>query len=162
MRSDLLVGPRAIGVVFLVVGVAASPVAAEGPVVPSGSFDLHASLPKALVGDSSRRFGVRPPQVAYTGDGTGYVGRHPWRSNRGYLTWRSWNQTSAYGVGTVWIKRCNPSCAEGRFRAYRGSIRFKSPRNGRFRILTVRHPYKGEMITDTRRLRRISTYWRWM
>lgn len=121
-----------------------------------------------LVNDSSSTFEVRPSLIGYTGDATGYVGRRTWGGKRGYMRWKTWNIYSAYGVGTVWLNTCNPSCADGGWRSRKGWVQLSVPKNGRFTDMTITYRRGDRMVSDHRTSRWLPRngpysggYWIW-
>jgi hypothetical protein len=118
-------------------------------------------LPRLLTQDVSNPFRVRPVTIGYTGDGTGYVGKFPAHRHRGFLHWKIWNHSRAYGTATIWLNNCTPSCAGGTFHAYLGSVRASRVRNGDFTRMTLHFRYNGRAVTDERRLINTATYSAW-
>jgi hypothetical protein len=117
------------------------------------------ALPKALT-EGTPQFAVRPAQIGFTGDGSGYVGGPRTSSSHfGRISWRSWTTRSAHGTGRVWINDCEPSCAGGTFHPYRVSVTLASPSAGRFRRLTLHYRHAGRAVTDVRRIERHGSYW---
>jgi hypothetical protein len=74
---------------------------------------------------------VRPKQIVYTGDGTGFLagpggaGRHP---KPGRLKWSSWTAGAALGSGDDWLNNCEPFCAAGSFSKHAVNIKLYRPR----------------------------------
>ena len=74
---------------------------------------------------------VRPGQIVYTGDGSGFLagpgraGRHP---KPGKLTWTSWTGGAALGSGDDWLNNCEPFCAAGTFSQHAVNIKLYRPR----------------------------------
>ena len=126
-----------------------------------------ASTNTVLANDSSSDFEVRPSQIGYTGDGTGYFGRRDWGRKRGYVRWQKWGSYSAHGVGTVWLNNCQPYCYNGAWSSRKGWIQLGSPRNGRFTAMTITYRRGNRMVSDTRQSRRVPPsslgdgYWIW-
>ena len=89
----------------------------------------------------------------YTGDGTGILGKLPPSGRRGSMHWKVWNSKRAQALATVWLDDCNPSCADGKFHAYSGTVRADRVRNGHFTRLTIRFRFKGHKALDVRALR---------
>jgi hypothetical protein len=112
------------------------------------------ALPKLATGWFPR-YTVRPHTIYYTGDSTGTIGRLPRGSHAvgkrpGFLHWKTWNGTRAFGVGTVWIKSCLPDCAGSPFSRYAATVTATKPVNGRFSTMTLRYRYHGHNVVDTR------------
>jgi hypothetical protein len=94
-----------------------------------------ASLPSVLADGGTVTQGknilVRPKQIVYTGDGSGFLagpgtaGRHPKPSK---LTWSSWTASAAQGAGDDWINNCEPFCAAGKFSQHAVTITLFRPR----------------------------------
>jgi hypothetical protein len=111
-------------------------------------------------------FRVRPTTIDYTGDGTGVIGILPrarprGSAGRGSLAWRYWTQTSAYGVGTIWLDDCTPDCAAGTLYAHPGTVLAYRVRNSRFTRLKLRFRYHGHAVTDIRSISRNHGYWQY-
>lgn len=73
---------------------------------------------------------VRPPEITYTGDGTGFFagsGRPGHRPRVGRLHWSQWTPTSARAIGADWIDNCNPDCAGGYRRGYGVALHASAP-----------------------------------
>ena len=74
---------------------------------------------------------VRPKQIVYTGDGTGFFAGHGVAGRRpkpGKLTWSSWTSGGAQGHGDDWINDCEPFCAAGRFTQHAVTLTLFRPR----------------------------------
>ncbi len=117
--------------------------------------------PKLLTQQAHDPFRVRPAMIGYTGDGTGFVGKSPIDKHRGFLHWKSWRATTAYGTATIWLNDCTPSCAGGTFHSYRGSVRASRVRHGDFTRMTLRFRYNGRSVTDERKLLRAGSTYFW-
>ena len=83
-----------------------------------------ATLPVLTVGSYS---GMRPTEIAYSGDGTNVVTG---------LSWGSWTATSATGTGTSDIDSCVPSCAAASPNNVPTTVTLSSPVNGKFTQMT--------------------------
>jgi len=119
-----------------------------------------AALPKALT-QMRPAFAVRPAQISYTGDGTGVLGGGQRTGERGFgrITWTSWTRRSAHGRGKVWINDCRPDCAGGSFSPRPMRVSLSRPRDGKFRLLTIRYRYDGKAYVDRRSVVRQGRYW---
>jgi hypothetical protein len=111
-------------------------------------------LPKLATGWFPR-YEVRPHMIDYTGDATGVIGRLARRApavgkRPGFLHWKTWTASRAYGVGTVWLKSCRPDCAYSPYYRYAVTVTATLPENGRFSTLTLRYRIRGYRIVDTR------------
>lgn len=94
-----------------------------------------AALPRAVADGGTVTPGknvlVRPRQIVYTGDGTGFLagpgkaGRHP---KPGKLKWTSWTSGAALGSGDDWLNNCEPFCAAGTFSQHAVNIKLFRPR----------------------------------
>lgn len=119
-----------------------------------------ASLPNLWTGFKLRHsFFVRPPEVSYTGDGTGILGGFDGTGvypNFGSLTWTSWTHRSATADGAVWIKSCIPNCAESPFSPVAVTVTAFKPRQHHFRRMTLQFTYQGKPYIDRRVLRPIT------
>jgi hypothetical protein len=74
---------------------------------------------------------VRPKQIVYTGDGSGFLagpGKAGRRPKPGNLKWSSWTSGAAQGSGDDWLNNCQPSCAAGTFSQHAVSITLFRPR----------------------------------
>ena len=71
--------------------------------------------------------GMRPSEIAYSGDGTNVVTG---------LSWSSWTATSATGTGTSDIDSCVPSCAAASPNNVSTTITVSAPVNGHFTKMT--------------------------
>jgi hypothetical protein len=103
---------------------------------------------------------VRPPNVNYTGDGSGMLGGFDGTGTGGHfghLKWSVWSQLEAVGFGALWLDTCEPNCASGQFVAHAVSVRAFAPLGGYFTRLTLRYSYKAAVITDERAVRREAT-----
>jgi hypothetical protein len=88
----------------------------------------HASraLPKVVIGSYT---GIKPKNVAFSGDGGNIVGKLKWR----------WTDTIAVGHGISDIQGCKPNCAAGSQTPVRTTVTFSQPRHGRFtKVVEVR------------------------
>jgi serine/threonine protein kinase len=83
-----------------------------------------AALPVLAVGSYS---GMRPTEIAYSGDATNVVTG---------LSWSSWTATGATGTGTSDIDSCVPSCAAASPDNVRTTITLSDPVNGQFTHMT--------------------------
>lgn len=103
---------------------------------------------------------VRPANITYTGDGTGFLGGANARHRSAGIRWRKWTNHIALGRGFNQLDNCRPSCAGGTFHAFRVKIELWRPRTlGRrlvFTRLTIFYrtrPPRGEprhyTFTDT-------------
>ena len=94
-----------------------------------------ASLPSVLADGGTVTQGknvlVRPKQIVYTGDGSGFLagpgtaGRRP---KPGKLKWSTWTTSAAQGTGDDWINDCEPFCAAGKFSQHAVTITLFRPR----------------------------------
>jgi hypothetical protein len=94
-----------------------------------------AALPLAVADGGTPTKGktvlVRPAQIVYTGDGSGFLagpgtgGRRP---KPGNLKWTSWTSRAALGNGDDWLNNCEPFCAAGTFSQHAVNIKLYRPR----------------------------------
>jgi hypothetical protein len=94
-----------------------------------------AALPGAVADGGTVKQGknvlVRPKQIIYTGDGSGFLagpgtaGRRP---KPGKLKWSSWTGGAAQGSGDDWLNNCEPFCAAGTFSQHAVAITLFRPR----------------------------------
>ena len=81
-------------------------------------------LPVITVGSYS---GMKPTEIAYSGDGTNVVTT---------ITWASWTATGATGTGTSDIDSCVPNCAQAPPDNVTTTITLSAPVNGHFTQMT--------------------------
>jgi hypothetical protein len=101
-------------------------------------------------------FAVRPAEISYTGDSTGFLGGFDGTGtypNYGSLSWSSWTHGSATASGAVWINDCNPDCAGGTFSPAAVTVTAFKAKQRHFRRLTIQYTYQGTAYTDRRVLR---------
>jgi hypothetical protein len=94
-----------------------------------------AGLPGALTDGGTVTKGqnvlVRPGQIVYTGDGSGFLagpGKGGRRPKPTRLKWSSWTAGAAVGSGDNWLNNCEPFCAAGTFSQYATTIKLYRPR----------------------------------
>src|ERR1700760_3723969 len=94
-----------------------------------------AALPGAVLSGATPKAGknvkVRPKQIVYTGDGSGFLagpGKAGRRPKPGNLKWSSWTSTAAQGTGDDWLNNCTPDCADGSFSQHAIRIKLYRPR----------------------------------
>ena len=94
-----------------------------------------AALPGAVADGGTPKQGhnvlVRPKQIVYTGDGSGFLagpGQAGRRPKPGRLTWSSWTTGAAQGSGDDRINNCEPFCAAGSFSQYAVGVTLFRPR----------------------------------
>ena len=94
-----------------------------------------AGLPGAVADGGTPKLGknvlVRPKQILYTGDGSGFLagpGKAGRRPKPGRLTWSSWTSGAAQGSGDDWINNCVPFCAAGTFSQHAVAVTLFRPR----------------------------------
>ena len=83
-----------------------------------------ASLPVLTVGGYT---GMKPTEIAYSGDATNVVTK---------ITWSSWTATGASGQGTSDIDSCIPNCAQAPPSLVPTTVTLSAPVNGRFTKMT--------------------------
>ncbi|HEY1004649.1 MAG TPA: serine/threonine-protein kinase [Streptosporangiaceae bacterium] len=84
----------------------------------------QAQLPVLTVGGYT---GMKPTEIAYSGDATNVVTK---------ITWSSWTGTGASGQGTSDIDSCNPNCAQAPPNLVPTTVTLSAPVNGRFTKMT--------------------------
>jgi eukaryotic-like serine/threonine-protein kinase len=94
------------------------------PAASTSAPSSSTALPVLAVGSYS---GMRPAEIAYSGDGTNVVTG---------LTWSSWMATGATGTGTSDIDSCVPSCAAASPDNVTTTITLSDPVNGQFTQMT--------------------------
>ena len=94
-----------------------------------------AALPLAVADGGTPTKGktvlVRPGQIVYTGDGSGFLagpGKGGRRPKPGKLKWSSWTTRAALGSGEDWLNNCEPFCAAGTFSQHAVNIKLYRPR----------------------------------
>ena len=107
-------------------GSSSSTSSTTSPSQPAASTSRHLStaLPDLAVGSYS---GMRPTEIAYSGDGTNVVTG---------LTWSSWTATGATGTGTSDIDSCVPSCAAASPNNVSTTVTLSDPVSGHFTQMT--------------------------
>jgi serine/threonine protein kinase len=83
-----------------------------------------AQLPMLTVGGYT---GMKPTEIAYSGDATNVVTK---------ITWSSWTASGASGQGTSDIDSCNPNCAQAPPSLVPTTVTLSAPVNGRFTKMT--------------------------
>ena len=83
-----------------------------------------AALPVLTVGSYT---GMKPTEIAYSGDATNVVTK---------ITWSSWTTAGASGQGTSDIDSCNPNCAQAPPSLVPTTVTLSAPVNGRFTKMT--------------------------
>jgi len=86
--------------------------------------------------------GMKPAEIAYSGDSTNVVTG---------MTWSSWTATSATGTGTSDIDSCVPSCAAASPNPVTTTVTLSDPVNGHFTQMsetrngtTTNYTYPGQ------------------
>ncbi len=94
-----------------------------------------AALPSAVADGGTVTPGknvlVRPKQIIYTGDGSGFLagpGKGGRRPKPGKLKWSSWTSGAAVGSGDDWLNNCEPFCAAGTYSQHAVNIKLYRPR----------------------------------
>ena len=83
-----------------------------------------AQMPVLTVGGYT---GMKPTEIAYSGDATNVVTK---------ITWSSWTATGASGQGTSDIDSCDPNCAQAPPSLVPTAVTLSAPVNGRFTKMT--------------------------
>jgi serine/threonine protein kinase len=83
-----------------------------------------AQVPVLTVGSYT---GMKPTEIAYSGDSTNVVTK---------ITWSSWTAAGATGQGTSDIDSCNPSCAQAPPSLVPTTVTLSDPVNGKFTKMT--------------------------
>jgi hypothetical protein len=107
---------------------------------------------------------VKPAVVAYTGDGTGYLGGRktsPGHFENGGLHWLSWGGSAAVARGYAWLNDCRPDCARGRFHPHRATVRVRRPRHALYTRMTIKFRHQHRWAYDHRALDYIGGYYVW-
>ena len=97
---------------------------ASTPGSTSASTAAQAQLPVFTVGSYS---GMKPSEIAYSGDATNVVTK---------ITWSSWTATGATGTGTSDIDSCVPNCAAAPPDYVTTTITLSAPVGGKFTQMT--------------------------
>jgi len=105
----------------------------------SATSSSAATLPVLVVGSYS---GMKPAEIAYSGDSTNVVTG---------MTWSSWTATSATGTGTSDIDSCVPSCAAASPNPVTTTVTLSAPVDGHFTQMsetrngtTTNYTYPGQ------------------
>ncbi|MFL5859864.1 MAG: hypothetical protein ACJ780_03670 [Solirubrobacteraceae bacterium] len=100
---------------------------------------------------------VRPAQIVYTGDGSGFLagtGTSGRRPKFGRLKWTEWTGTAALGSGADWLNNCEPFCAAGSFSQHPVDIKLYRPRRmvglEVFTRMTIHYTAKANPYTHNR------------
>ena len=96
---------------------ASTPVSTPASTVPP-------QLPVLTVGSYT---GMKPAEIAYSGDSTNVVTK---------ITWSSWTASGASGQGTSDIDSCNPNCAQAPPSLVPTTVTLSAPVNGKFTKMT--------------------------
>ena len=96
--------------------------ASAPPSTPASS--VPAQLPVLTVGSYT---GMKPTEIAYSGDATNVVTT---------ITWSSWTAVGATGQGTSDIDSCNPNCAQAPPSLVPTTVTLSAPVNGTFTKMT--------------------------
>ena len=105
-------------------GTTSSPSQTASASASASASSSPATLPVLTVGSYS---GMRPTEIAYSGDGTNVVTG---------LSWGSWTAASATGTGTSDIDSCVPSCAAASPNNVPTTVTLSNPVNGKFTQMT--------------------------
>ena len=103
---------------------------------------LAAARSPTLYTATDERFAVRPQFVIFFVTGHEALGRLT--DTRGEMKWRSWTDSRARGVGTLWINDGMPSYGQGTFHGHRARVQAWRVRGGHFTRLSVR--FRGGTI----------------
>ena len=90
----------------------------------SSATTSPAALPQLTVGSYT---GMKPTEIAYSGDSTNIVSK---------ITWTSWTATGATGEGTSDINSCDPNCAQAPIKLVPATVTLSAPVNGKFTKMT--------------------------
>lgn len=71
---------------------------------------------------------VKPTEIVYTGDGSGFFAGIKGSKKIGKLKWATWNGNEGLGTGYNWIDNCSPSCAAGTFSRYPVRLKVFKPK----------------------------------
>ena len=97
---------------------------APGSSTAPASSTAPPQLPVLTVGGYT---GIKPKEIAYSGDATNVVTG---------IQWSSWSATEASGQGTSDIDSCNPNCAQAPPSYVPTTVTLSDPVNGRFTKMT--------------------------
>lgn len=118
-------------------------------------------LPTLLARGSSNTFELRPVTITTSGDGGELLGALPSGSNRGALSWRTWNRHQAQAVGYTWSKDCNPDCAAGSLEPFPARVTATAPQDGHFTHLTIVAEYQSGPVTTHFVLHHAHGFYEW-
>jgi serine/threonine protein kinase len=107
-----------------VVSTSASASTSPTQATSSATVSSSAALPVLVVGSYS---GMKPTEIAYSGDSTNVVTG---------IAWSSWTATSATGIGTSDIDNCVPSCAAASPNPVTTTVTLSNPVDGHFTQMT--------------------------
>jgi hypothetical protein len=142
-------------------------------IVSSALVLLCLAMPSAAIARTELRLAtqdveeplqVEPKVVAYTGDGTGYLGGRktsPRHFDSGGLRWLSWGAPTATARGYAWLNDCRPYCARGHFHPHPAVVRVRRPRHGLYTRLTIKFKYQHRWAYDHRALELSGGYYVW-
>jgi serine/threonine protein kinase len=100
------------------------PVSTPASTPPSTPVSTPASSPAALpVLTAGSYTGMKPTEIAFSGDATNVVTK---------ISWTSWTATGASGTGTSDIDSCNPNCAQAPPSLVPTTITLTDPVDGKF------------------------------
>lgn len=98
-----------------------------------------AASPKLLKASGGKSFVSRPSHVILTKTAliAGRKGSIRDGASRSRIHWSTWRAASATAKVKVWVNTCDPSCASGRYAAYKARLTASDPQAGRFTVLSL-------------------------
>lgn len=157
-----IVAGLGIALLLLVPGVATASRANDSPTVATtqATAGRTSGGPRMLDNNFSAEFVRRPATVIPFGNGAAIstiVGRLT--ATRGQpIHWRTWNNTSAFGSGTMWENDITPSIAEGHWHGHAATLYAHRVVHGRYTRMTLRGRVSGKAHTWSLRLVKLSYF----
>jgi hypothetical protein len=105
-------------------------------------------LPSQIGRPSKGDLEIRPANIVYTGDGSGFFAGAPKANHRAKpLNWSGWTATGGQGSGFNWLNNCTPNCAGGTFHRFAVKLDAYRPRRlgGHLIFTRMKVTYTGKM-----------------
>jgi hypothetical protein len=114
----------------------------------SGASAALAAVP-GVTGEGPAAPKVRPRQIGYTADGSGFFAgaQKVSKTNFGSIHWSQWNKKKALGSGGNWLNDCKPYCAAGHFHGYPVTLKLTTPK-----VVAGKHVFTKMIVTYTNTL----------
>lgn len=102
-----------------------------------------AATPLVASLEGGKQLARMPAMIVFTGDGSGFLaGRGGSARHPGKLRFTSVTASQAVATGGTWLDNCMPSCAQGHFRDFRGTLRLYRPRKLGGKLVFTRFTFK--------------------